>query len=195
MKQLFLLIAAAVFALGANAQQATDAAKLNQKKLRFDSEYQRTTPPPTINYSEELKATTLEKIFIGKAHSQRSFRREDCRNVAYNKDLDMITVTFIIDEETYPDVALSDGSVGIFYSIDHGQTWAGPVLLSDLSDQEKRNYYCSGNIYNPGGNAVIEDAYGVYQGIAPDNPGGTIGDWNNQAFGATDKAPCSRILL
>ncbi len=42
-------------------------------------------------------------------------------------------MSFILDEETYPGIALSDGSVGIFYSEDHGLTWTGPVLLSDLS--------------------------------------------------------------
>jgi hypothetical protein len=191
MKKLVLLLIAACFIIGANAQKATEAVKVDNVKKLLDSEYQsvlspsaRTVPQGLTNYSGDSEVL-LEKIYIGEAHSQRSFRREDCRVVAYNKDLDLISVSFILDEETYPDIALSDGSVAIFYSADHGLTWTGPVLLSDLSADEKRNYYLSGVIYNPSGNTVIEDAYGVYQGIAPNNPGGVLGDWNNQAFGAS----------
>jgi len=191
MKRLLLLLIAACFIFGASAQKATKAVKINQEKIILDSEYQsavspvvRTVPTIPTNYSTDTKGGPA-KIYVGEGHSQRSFRREDCTVIDYNKDLDLISISFIIDEETYPDIALSDGSVAIFYSEDHGETWTGPVLLSDFSEQEYRNYYLSGVIYNPEGNAVIEDAYGVYQGVAPDNPGGTLGDWNNQAFGTS----------
>ena len=191
MKKLVLLLIAACFIIGANAQKATEAVKVDNVKKLLDSEYQsvlspstRTVPQGLTNYSGDSEVL-LEKIYIGESHSQRGFRREDCRVVAYNKDLDLISVSFILDEETYPGIALSDGSAGIFYSADHGLTWTGPVLLSDLSADEKRNYYLSGVLYNPSGNTVIEDAYGVYQGVAPNNPGGVLGDWNNQAFGTS----------
>jgi len=183
MKKLLLLLVAACFVFGANAQKATEAVKMDQEKLLLDSPDQRTVPALTLN-SNVTKAD-INRIDVGTAHSQRSFRREECKTIYYNRDLDLITISFIIDEETYPGVALSDGSVGIFYSIDKGQTWSGPILLSDLSSFELRNYYLSGIAYNPTGNTVVEDAYGVYQGIAPDNAGGTLGDWNNQAFGTS----------
>jgi len=182
MKKMLLLLVAVFFVVGANAQKATDAVKMNHKKLLLDSEYQRQVPLPAINYANDA-INDLEKIDVGVAHSQRSFRREDCRSVSYNKDLDLISISFILDKETYPGVAMSDGSVGIFYSADHGQTWAGPVLLSDLSAEDLQNYYLSGVLYNPSGNDVIENAYGVYQGVAPDNAG--AGNWNNQAFGSS----------
>ena len=184
MKKTLLLLVAAIFIMGVNAQKATDAVKMNQEKLLLDSEHQRKVPLPPINYSNDA-ITDLERIDIGLAHSQRSFRREDCKVVSYNKELDLISISFIIDQETYPAIALSNGSVGIFYSADHGQTWVGPVLLSDLSADAKRNYYLSGVLYNPSGNDVIENAYGVYQGVAPDDPGGVLGNWDNQAFGTS----------
>ena len=189
MKKLLLLLVAVCFVIGANAQKTTKSVKMNHKKLLLDSEYQRKVTPPAINYSDDVKASVesmdIGRVDVGIAHSQRSFRREDCRVISYNKDLDLISMSFILDEETYPSVALSDGSVGIFYSADHGQTWTGPVLLSDLSDFDMRNYYLSGVLYNPSGNDVIENAYGVYQGVAPDEVGGVLGDWNNQAFGTS----------
>jgi len=187
MKKLLLLLVAVCFVIGANAQKATDAVKMNHKKLLLDSEYQRKAAPPAINYSNDeaasVKSIDIVKVDVGIAHSQRSFRREDCRVISYNKDLDLISISFILDAETYPSIALSDGSVGIFYSADHGLTWSGPVLLSDLSSVNMQNYYLSGVLYNPTGNDVIENAYGVYQGVAPNVP--IANDWNNQAFGTS----------
>jgi hypothetical protein len=183
MKKLLLLMVAACFITGVNAQKATEAVKMNQEKSLLDSEYQRSVPVPASNYSNDA-INDLEKIDVGIAHSQRSFRREDCRVISYNKDLDLISISFVLDKETYPSVAASDGSVGIFYSDDHGQTWAGPVLLSDLNSENLQNYYQSGVLYNPSGNTVMENVYGVYQGVAPTIPPAT-GDWNNQAFGTS----------
>lgn len=180
MKKLLLLLVATCFIFVANAQKTTEAVKMNQEKLLHDSEYQGAVPPVTINYSDDAK-DSREKIYVGRAHSQRSFRREGCKVISYNKDLDLIGISFIIDAETYPSIALSDGSVGIFYSADHGQTWVGPVLLSDFSAEGLRNYYLSGVIYNPIDNVVIENAYGVYQGVPPDDPALVV--WNKQAFG------------
>lgn len=182
MKKLLLLLLATCFIFVANAQKATEAVKMDQKKSLYDSEYQRAVPPVTINYSNDAR-DNREKIYVGRAHSQRSFRREDCKNISYNKDLDLIGISFIIDKETYPSIALSDGSVGIFYSADHGQTWVGPVLLSDFSAEGLRNYYLSGAIYNPTDNVVVENAYGVYQGIPFNDPLQT--EWNRQAFGTS----------
>ena len=188
MRKLLLLLVAACFFMGVNAQKSTDAVKMNQKKSLLDSEYQRKVTPPVINHSGDEKfgvdSMDLVKIPIGTAFSQRSFRREDCKVISYNKDLDVITISFIIDPETYPTVALSDGSVATFYSEDHGETWVGPVLLSDLSSEDLQNYYLSGVLYNPSGNTVVENAYGVYQGVAPTIPPAT-GVWNNQAFGSS----------
>jgi hypothetical protein len=183
MKKLLLLLVATCFIFVANAQKATDVVKMDQKKTLHDSEYQGAVSPVTINNAYDAKSSRA-KIYVGKAHSQRSFRREDEKNISYNKDLDLIGISFIIDKETYPDIALSDGSVGIFYSADRGETWAGPVLLSDLNSEGLQNYYLSGVLYNPTGNEVIEDAYGVFQGCAPTIPPST-GDWNNQAFGTS----------
>jgi len=187
MKKLLLLLVAACFVIGANAQKATDAVKMNHKKLLLDSEYQRKAAPPAINYSNDeaasVKSLDIVKVDVGIAHSQRSFRREDCRVISYNKDLDLISISFILDAETYPSIALSNGSVGIFYSADHGLTWSGPVLLSDLSSMGMQNYYLSGVLYNPTDNYVIENAYGVYQGVAPAIP--IVNDWNIQAFGTS----------
>ena len=181
MKRLLLLLVATCFIFVANAQKATETVLMNQKKLLHDSEYQGAVSPVTFDYSIDAM-DSRDKIYVGKAHSQRSFRREECKNISYNKDLDLISISFILDAETYPTVALSNGSVGIFYSADHGQTWDGPVLLSDLSAEGLVNYYLSSVIYNPTDNDVIENAYGVYQGVAPNS---ALTLWNNQAFGSS----------
>lgn len=182
MKKLLLLLLATGFIFVANAQKATEAVKMNQKKLLDVSEYQGPVLPVTSKYANDAK-DSREKIYVGRAHSQRSFRREDCKVISYNKDLDLIGISFIIDAETYPNIALSNGSVGIFYSADHGLTWDGPVLLSDFSADGLINYYLSGVLYNPTDNDVVENAYGVYQGVAPNNPALTL--WNSQAFGTS----------
>ncbi|MEE4257944.1 MAG: T9SS type A sorting domain-containing protein [Bacteroidales bacterium] len=178
MKKLLLLLIAASFAISASAQQ-TAPVKMAEENLLFDSPDQGQVHfPAEINYSG---TKDVSRIDIGTAHSQRSFRREDCPVISYNKDLDLVSVTFIIDQETYPE-AISDGTVATFYSEDHGMTWNGPVVLSDLSSEGLRNYYPSGIIYNPTGNTVVADAYGVYQGSAPDE---ALADWSNQAFGSS----------
>jgi len=190
MKKLLLLLVAAFLVFGASAQNAAQKSKVDAQLKVLDSEYQVTnlsprTMPPIVNNDSKAMAADITKIPVGVAHSQRSFRREGYRVLSYNKDLDLISLSFVLREEAYPGVALSDGSVGIFYSEDHGMTWNGPVLISDLSADEKRNYYQTGIIYNPSGNTEVANAYGVFQGAAPDNPGGTLGDWDNQAFGAS----------
>ncbi len=182
MKKLLLLLLATCFIFVANAQKATESVKMNQEKSLYDSQYQGAVHPGTINYSNDAR-DNREKIFVGRAGNQRSFRREDTKVISYNKELDLIGLTFIIDKETYPSIALSDGSAGIFYSADHGQTWAGPVLLSDFSAEGLRNYYLSGVLYNPTDNDVVENAYGVYQGVPYNDPSQT--EWNRQAFGTS----------
>jgi hypothetical protein len=178
MKKLLLLLIAASFVIGASAQK-TAPVKMDQDKLQYDSPDQRQVHYPIqLNYDG---SKDVNRVDIGTAHSQRSFRREDCPVISYNRALDLISVTFAIDEETYPE-AISNGTVATFYSEDHGQTWSGPVVLSDLSDEGLRNYYPSGIIYNPTGNTAVADAYGVYQGSAPDE---ALADWSNQAFGSS----------
>jgi len=178
MKKLLLLLIAASFALSASAQK-TAPVKMDKDKLLYDSPDQRQVHfPAVLNYDG---SKDVSRVDIGTAHSQRSFRREDCPVISYNKDLDLVSVTFIIDQETYPE-ATSDGTVATFYSEDHGMTWSGPVPLSDLASEGLRNYYPSGIIYNPAGNTVVTDAYGVYQGSAPDE---ALADWSNQAFGSS----------
>jgi hypothetical protein len=190
MKKLLLFFVAACFIFGANAQNAAESSKVDAQLKVLDNEQQVESPttrtvPPITNYGTEALATDVTKVPVGVAHSQRSFRREGYRVVSYNKDLDLIAVSFILREEEYPGVALSDGTVGIFYSEDHGLTWNGPVVLSDFLADEKRNYYQTSTIFNPPGNTDVANAYGVYQGTAPDNPGGTLGDWDNAAFGSS----------
>ena len=178
MKKLLLLLIAASFVIGASAQK-TAPVKMDQDKLQYDSPDQRQVHYPIqLNYDG---SKDVNRVDIGTAHSQRSFRREDCPVISYNKALDLISVTFILDEETYPE-AISNGTVATFYSEDKGQTWNGPVVLSDLSGDGLRNYYPSGILYNPSGNTTVTDAYGIYQGSAPDE---ALADWSNQAFGSS----------
>lgn len=118
----------------------------------------------------------VNRIEIGKSGSQRSFRREESRTVYYNADLGIIGVTFILDPATYPE-AEAMGIIGQFYSTDMGQTWNGPVIVSDNTGDGLENYYPSGMVYNPTGNTTVEDAYAIGQSTAT--------AWENKIFGSS----------
>ena len=135
-------------------------------------------PTPMLN----TKATNedVNRIEIGTCAHQRPFRRDEARAIAYNPDLNLISVTFVLDPATYPEAA-DLGIVGQFYSTDHGQTWTGPVIVAD-DISNGANYYTSGSIYNPEGNTNVDDAIGVYQGTIVPN----TGDWRFSMFGNSD---------
>lgn len=139
-----------------------------------------TLPTPVLN----TKAVDGEvnRIVVGKSAHERTMRREECRLVAYNPDLDIISVTVLLDPATYPE-ADAPGVVGQFYSTDHGQTWNGPVVIADdLSNGQ--NWYIAGSMYNPSGNTNVDNVEGIYQGaLYP-----TTGDWKYSMYGSSDFA-------
>jgi len=181
----FIVFGLMVSVFGQN-QAKTEMVKKNMKRSLVETDFHRTTPLNLqLNYD---KSTNLvERIPVGTAKSQRSFRREDCRVVSYNKDADVIAISFVIDPATYPEAELP-GYVAAFYSSDHGQTWDGPVLTSYLTDEGIENYYLSGALYNPTGNTDPMNTYAVYQGVAADYPVTGTSLWNNKAFGSSTLA-------
>ena len=132
-------------------------------------------PIPLLN--SKVTNEDVNRIEVGISAHQRPFRREEAKLISYHADLDVISVTMVLDPSTYPE-ASQNGIVGQLYSTDHGQTWEGPVILAnDVS--EGANYYISGAIYNPTGNSNINNVIGVYQGaISPSS-----GDWRFKSFG------------
>lgn len=177
---LFIIVFGMVLSAYSQKRAKTDMVKLDVKRSLEDPEFLRETP---LNFELNYDKSTndVNRIPVGTAKSQRSFRREDTRVVSYNSDLDMVTVSFVLDPNTY-DEAGGPGVVAIFYSLDHGQTWDGPVVTSDLTGEGLENYYLSGIAYNPVGNTDPMNAYGVYQGIA--SPDLNL-YWNNKAFGVS----------
>lgn len=178
MKKFVLIIAAFGLMISVFGQKASkmDPVQMNQEKSLTDIEYQKQVETPELNYDKVVNFD-ISRLPVGKAKSQRSFRREDTKTISYVKELDMITISFVLDKNTYPDVEV-DGVIGMFYSTDNGSTWSGPVVLSDLDDEGLQNYYLSAIGYNPNGNTNPENAYGIYQGAATD-----LTTWNNKAFG------------
>ena len=176
MRKFVLFVLAIGFAFSSIAQNQM-VKKKDVKRVADGQEVaiSQTIPTPQLN----LKATNenVSRIEVGTSAHQRPFRREEGRIVAYNPDMDIISVTYILDPETYPE-ASEVGIVGQFYSTDHGQTWNGPIVIADdLSNGP--NYYTTGSMYNPEGNSNIDEVQAVYQGtIFP-----TTGDWRFSMYG------------
>lgn len=176
MKKFLLIVVAIGFALTSIAQNQM-VQKKNEKRVMDGLEVAISQTIPTPQLNTKAVNEDVNRIEIGIAAHQRPFRREEARVVAYNPDLDVITVTFILDPATYPE-ADEAGIVGQFYSTDHGQTWNGPIVIADdLSNGP--NYYTAGSIYNPDGNTNVDEAVSVYQGtVYP-----PTGDWRFKVYG------------
>ncbi|MCD4697275.1 MAG: hypothetical protein K8S16_13645, partial [Bacteroidales bacterium] len=181
MKKLVLFSLIVGFALSTIAQNEM-VIKKNQKRVKDGQEVAveqtRKIPTQVFNENKGVK-DDVDRIYVGKAGHQRGVRREEAHVISYNYDLDVISVTGILVPETYGNVN-ELGIVGMWYSADQGQTWSDPVILNDNLD-DGVNYYLSGAMFNPDGNTVVEDIFGVHQGtIYP-----TTGDWRFINFGSS----------
>lgn len=174
MKKVLLIVLALGFVMTGFSQNKPAKKKMEKRALDIEQAPVAPRPMPVIDTDRAVNED-VNRIVIGMAHSQRSLRREEPHVIYYNPELDVISVAFIIDGETY-DVANADGTTGIFYSEDHGQTWQGPVVISDNTEDGLTNYYPAGIIFNPEGNTSVADAYGVAQSTAV--------DWNHKVYGS-----------
>ncbi len=181
-KKLLFILVFSLF-LGAFAQEK---AELNYVKKIQDS-YD-VTPSKKINAPDfvlnQSKAINedVNRVYVGKAGSQRSVRRDENHVISYNSELDVISITFILDPELYPQ-ADEMGVIGQFYSTDRGETWQGPVVVREKPEEDGvENYYPSGIIYNPSGNSDLSSAYAVSQSTILPNP--SSDPWNSKAFGS-----------
>lgn len=175
MKKLLLFVLVAGFAISGFSQNKPTKAKLEKRAAELTEQAPvAPRPMPEINTDRAVNED-INRIVIGKAYSQRSLRREEPHVIYYNPELDVISVTVILDPVTY-DVANDDGTTGTFYSEDHGQTWQGPVVVSDNTADGLTNYYPAGIIFNPEGNTSVADAYGIAQSTAV--------DWNHKVYGS-----------
>lgn len=173
----FIAFGLIVTAFGQRSPKSEKAVKNQKRLLTIDTEFQRETPA-TLNADLTKSTNDVGYWPVGTAKSQRSFRREETKTISYIPELDMMAISFVLDPATY-DEADAAGVIGIFYSLDHGETWDGPIVTSDLTGEGLENYYLSGIAYNPDGNTDPMNAYGVYQGVATD-----LNTWNNKAFGS-----------
>lgn len=179
MKKFLLFVLVLSFTIGGFAQHQY-VAKKAEKRIKDGTEQivERTFPAPVLNYNKSVNED-VNRIYVGKASSQRTIRREEARVISYNKDLDLISITFVLDPATYPS-ASENGIIGVVYSSDHGQTWSDPVVLAENAEAGFTNYYPAGIVFNPEGNTTITDAYGVSQST------GTLGgNWAYKVFGST----------
>jgi len=162
MKKVLLFAMSLGIALGAYSQK-----QFEQKNLvKRDRVSQETSAPinpiaPVLNTDKSVNGE-INRYPACVAADQRSVRREDSRVLSYNKELDLLSITFVMDDATYGGGATD---IGIVYSTDRGETWSEPVVLIDNSAQYI-NDYPSGIVFNPSGNSVIAEAYGVNQSIA-----------------------------
>ncbi|NOR86079.1 MAG: hypothetical protein GQ527_00575, partial [Bacteroidales bacterium] len=167
MKKILLLVMAVSFVFTGFAQkqfQVKQQLKLNKEIV--DNGTQNNLPTPILN--DKSVNEEIDRIEVGVAANFRTVRKEDTRAISYNPELDIITVTFVLDPVTYGTNATD---IGMVYSTDHGQTWSDVVVIIDNGD-DYVNDYPSGIIFNPAGNTNVEDAYGVMQDISH-----VGGDW------------------
>ena len=182
MKKLLLFVMAVSLAFTVSAQK--NYGKTNSYQLRVadgqEVAIQQDLPAPVLNANPTKGEIT--RVPIGTATSMKGLRREETRIVSYNPELDVITMTAVLEPGEYTGVD-EDGVIGQFYSTDKGETWEGPVVLAnDIS--EGPNYYYSGALYNPTGNTDVSAAYGVAQSVIypPE------GDWRFKSFGTATMA-------
>ncbi len=156
----------------AQMQKERNLVKRVQKGFELNTS-QQNLPIPVLN--TKVVNEDIERIFVGTCDGYRSVRREETHVISYNTELDAISITFSLDPATYEE-ADDRGVTGMFYSTDKGQTWEGPVVVSDHTADNLIDVYMSGIIYNPIGNTNITDAYGVSQG--------TNETWKDYMFGS-----------
>ncbi len=179
MKKLLLFSLAIGFALSLSAQNKMEQSNERHLRVADGQEIQLTVNhPPSVLNANPTK-TDVQRIVVGTATGQRGLRREEVRLVSYVPDLDIITVSMIVEPGVYEGID-DDGTVVQFYSTDEGLTWEGPVVLNN-DDSEGLNYYLSGSTFNPAGNTDITSAIGVHQGtlLPPGDP------WNFKVFGSS----------
>ena len=184
MKKLLLFSLVIGFALSTVAQYEM-AIRKNQKRVKGGQEVavKQTQKIPARVFNENKGVDEdVDRVYVGMAASQRGLRREEAHMISYNYELNVISVTDVLDPETYPNVD-EYGIIGMWYSTDYGQTWNGPVILND-DIEVYPNWYIAGALYNPEGNTVVDDMFGVGQGVL--NMGG--GDWNTKTFGSATLA-------
>ena len=189
MKKILLFVMAAGLAFTVNAQK--NYGKTNSYQLRVadgqEVAIQQNLPAPVLN-ANSTKGD-VSRIPIGTATSMKGLRREETRIVSYNPELDVITMTAVLEPGVYTGVD-EDGVIGQFYSTDKGATWLGPVVLAD-DVSEGPNYYYSGALYNPDGNTDVTAAYGVAQSVIYP----PTGDWRFKSFGNSTLAGANQANL
>ena len=183
MKKTVLLIMLIGFVFTAYSQkQYKIKKKVNLSRDIVNNGVANNLPEPILNYDKSVN-DDVSRLYIGKAANYRTVRKEDTRAISYNPELDIITVTFILDPSTYGTNATD---IGMIYSADHGETWSEPVVIIDNGDSFI-NDYPGGIIFNPEGNTVVEDAYGVMSTIS--HVGGDWGYkmWASMTLGGDDQ--------
>jgi hypothetical protein len=179
MRKFVLFMMVLGFVSVAFAQKSVEVKKDVKKKLDTEAPAERIIREIPDFDNMKVANADVNRITVGKAGSQRSFRREESRTIYYNAEIGVMVITCIIDPATYPE-ADAMGVIGQFYSTDMGQTWMGPVVVSDNTGDGLENYYPSGMLYNPDGNTVVEDAYGIGQSAAINGA-----NWNVKVYGSS----------
>jgi hypothetical protein len=123
------------------------------------------------------KSVLLDRYELGKSGNIYSVLTSYQRCMAYDEASNTILGTFRADPATYAG-ALGTGTIMSHTSNDMGQTWAHQITLNPDPNVHALRYP-SGVIYNPDGNANIEDAFTVVAG-----PAHTAGTWDYTYYGS-----------
>jgi len=178
MKKLLLFIVAIGFAFSSFAQNQMVQTK-NPLRVQDGQEVAISQVHATPVLNTKAVNEDVNRIAICTAAHERGVRREEAHVISYSPETDVITVTTIADPATYDNIS-EVGIMAQFYSVDHGQTWVGPVVVAnDLTNGP--NYYLSGAMYNPDGNTNVDDMVSVAQGVIYP----PTGDWRFKSYGSS----------
>jgi hypothetical protein len=115
----------------------------------------------------------IDRIRIGDAANINSALREEAKTISYNAELNLLSASFILDPNSYPEVE-ETGTIGFFYvtSDYYGSfVWEDPIILYDPAINNLKSDFPSAILFNPEGNLDPSQAFAVAQSPVFDEDG------------------------
>jgi hypothetical protein len=125
-----------------------------------------------ISTYAQKEVNDVNRFQIGNAANINSALREEAKTISYNADLNLISASFILDTNSYPEVE-ETGTIGFFYgdfSSDYID-WEDPLILYSPSTNNLKSDFPSTILFNPEGNSDPTQAFAVAQSPVFDEEG------------------------
>jgi hypothetical protein len=105
----------------------------------------------------------IDRIRIGDAANINSALREEAKTISYNAELNLLSASFILDPNSYPEVE-ETGTIGFFYATSEYYEdfdWEDPIILYDPATNNLKSDFPSAILFNPEGNLDPSQAFAV----------------------------------